>query len=66
MSILNASQTGSQSGPGNFGNEMMGSLNPVRNFDEAKAGVGRQVDKGKSKVLSSIVKRFVKGKKASK
>ena len=62
MSILNASEQVQ----GNFGDEMVGKLNPVKNFDEARAGIGRATDSGKAKVLSGIVKKFVKKKKAGK
>ena len=62
MSISNASQQVQ----GDFGNEMVGKLNPVKNFDEAKAGIGRATDSGKAKILSVIVKKFVKKKKAEK
>ena len=48
---------------GDFGNEAMGTLNPVRNFDEAKAGQDRAVDKGKKGILSGIIRKMVSRKK---
>ena len=59
--MANFNQTQSQFG--DFGNEAVGTLNPVKNFDEAKAGMDRAVDKGKKKVISGIIKTMVKRKK---
>ena len=59
MGIINM-----QSQAGDFGDEAMGTLNPVRNFDESKAGMGRGVDKGKKKILSGIIKKMVKRNKS--